>query len=56
MGDERQVHLLSPATRLIVTAMMTAPKRYDSRACRSAVARIADVCRFVSETWNVIPR
>ena len=33
-------HLASPATTLIVVAMITAPMGNDSQACRSAVRRI----------------
>ena len=47
--------MLSPATMLITDAMMTAPYRYDRRACRSTLARIAGSVTLVSETWNVIP-
>ena len=45
----------SPAIKLIVTARTTAPSRYDSKACRSTVARIEVKPISVSETWKVIP-
>ena len=47
--------LLRPAMRLMVTARITAPNRKDSSACRRVAERIVDVCRSVSETWNVMP-
>jgi len=43
------------ATTLIVRPMMIAPKRNDTRACRSATLRIRLDTRSVSETWNVSP-
>lgn len=49
-------YLSRPATALMVTPTMQTPKRYDSRAWRRAVARIAGDVRSVSDTWNVIPR
>src|ERR1022692_21584 len=48
-------HPASPATRLIVVAMITTPRGNDSQACRRAVRRICLVWMFVSETWNVMP-
>jgi hypothetical protein len=50
-GSRHQWPLLPrPATRLITVANTTAPSRYDSKACRSAVTRIGRVCRSVSDT------
>ena len=43
------------ATTLIVRPMIIAPKRNDTRACRSATLRIRLDTRSVSETWNVSP-
>lgn len=51
----RPAHLTSPASRFTVAAMITAPNRYDTSACRSTVVRISLLVRFVSETWKVIP-
>jgi hypothetical protein len=48
-------HLASPATTLIVVAMITAPMGNDIHACRSAVRRICLDWIPVSETWNVMP-
>jgi hypothetical protein len=42
--------LPNPATRLMTVANTTAPSRYDNNPWRSAVARIARVCRSVSDT------
>ena len=38
------------ATTLIANATITAPKRYDSKACDSAMRRISLLVRLVSET------
>ncbi len=43
------------ATTLIASATITAPKRYDIKACDSAIRRTALVVRLVSETWKVLP-
>ena len=48
-------YLPRPATRLMVAAMTTPPKTYESSACRRAVRRISLVRRSVSDTWNVMP-
>src|SRR6476469_1952791 len=60
--DERDIGIDTPgpgspdiyramlATTLIITAMIAVPKRYERRACLSAVRRNAFVCRSVSET------
>lgn len=55
VGRVRRPYLLSPATRLIVMAMMTVPNRKDTRACRRTVLRICMSTMSVSETWKVIP-
>ena len=47
-------YLLNPATRLIVIAMITAPKTNEIRACRRTVVRTVPLPMSVSETWNVI--
>jgi hypothetical protein len=39
----------------MAAARMTAPNRKDSSACRRVAERICDVCRSVSDTWNVMP-
>jgi pimeloyl-ACP methyl ester carboxylesterase len=48
-------YLLNPATRLMVIAMITAPKTNEIRACRRTVVRMVPLPMSVSETWNVIP-
>jgi hypothetical protein len=55
LGSARPFYLSSPATRLIVMAMMTIPNRYDRSECLSAVRRIVNDARSVSETWKVMP-
>ena len=42
--------LLSPATRLIVVARITAPSTNDNRAWRNAVPRIVRAFKSVSDT------
>ena len=42
--------LLSPATRLIVVARITAPSTNDNGAWRNAVARIVRAFKSVSDT------
>ena len=48
-------YLSKLAPTLTVIATSTAPNRYERRAWRSAVRRIALSPMFVSDTWNVIP-
>jgi hypothetical protein len=48
-------YLTTPAITLTITARITAPKRYESSACRTTVRRIPRTCTSVSETWKVIP-
>lgn len=53
-GDETRQPARLP-TMLIMSATITAPKRYESRACWIASRRIGFTVRSVSETWKVIP-
>ena len=48
-------YLVIPATRLMVTAMTTAPIRYDSSMCCTVSLRKALERRSVSDTWKVRP-
>ena len=48
-------YLLNPATRLIVIAMITAPKTNAISACRRTAVRMIALPMSVSETWKVIP-
>src|SRR6185503_12522805 len=54
-GSERGRYWTTLAMTLTTTARMTAPKRYESSACRTTVRRILRTCTSVSEIWNVIP-
>lgn len=48
-------YLLNPATRLMVIAMITAPKTNEIRACRRTLVRMLALPMSVSDTWKVIP-
>lgn len=48
-------HPTSPATTLMVMAMIAMLNTYDSSACRNTVERSVPSVIAVSDTWNVIP-